>query len=100
MRRIVGWLLIVLGVAAVIFDARAAEEGFRLRAVGEVWFQLHPDSLQLLQPALERHVAVWLWDPVMLTLLTWPLAPVLAVPGVLLLLIRRRKKTTGLDFSR
>jgi len=99
LRRVIGLLLIALSAGALVGDVLAAKDGFRLRAVGEVWFQIHPDSLQLLQPALERHVAVWLWDPVMLTLLTWPLAPVLAVPGLALLLLRRKKKT-GLDFKR
>jgi hypothetical protein len=46
--------------------------GFVLRQLGEWWFRLHPDSLQLAQPAIERHVHPWLWDPLMLSLLTTP----------------------------
>ncbi len=91
MLRVLGLFLILLAATALFFDYWAADDGFRLRAVGEIWFQVHPNSLQLLQPALERHVAVWLWDPVMLTLLTWPLAPVLAVSGFVLLFLHRMK---------
>ncbi len=92
MLRIIGLILILLGAAALYFDAAAAEDGFRLRALGEVWFEVHPNSLQLIQPAIERHISPVLWDPVMLTLLTWPLAPMLAIPGLLLFFLRRRKK--------
>jgi hypothetical protein len=92
-RKAIGIILVLMGAGALIGDVLAAEHGFRLRAVGEVWFKVHPNSLQLLQPGIERHIAVWLWDPVVLTLLTWPLAPVLAVPGLLLLLLGRRKKS-------
>jgi len=99
-RRVLGLVLLTLGAVALIGDVLAADDGFRLRAVGEVWFKLHPNSLQLLQPGIERHIAVWLWDPVVLTLLTWPLAPVLAVPGLLLLLLRRRRKKAGLSFRK
>jgi hypothetical protein len=52
---------------------------------------LHRDSLQLLQPALERHVAVWLWDPVLLTVLQWPFMAVLAAPGLALAVLGRRR---------
>lgn len=83
--RLVGLLLVGLGVAAGALDL---VRGGELRAVGAWWFALHRDSLQLLQPALERHVAIWLWDPVMLTVLQWPLALLLGAIGVALLALR------------
>ena len=86
--RAAGWVLLVLAAVVVAVDVLAAG---RLRAFGEWWFMLDRDSLQLLQPALERHVAVWLWDPVMLTVLQWPMVAILAVPGVLLGLVGRRR---------
>ena len=64
--------------------------------VGYVWYALHPTSLQLLQPAIERHIepyiGQWLWDPVMLTLLTTPIWLVLGIVGALLLLIGWRRR--------
>ena len=41
--------------------------------VGDFWFLVHQKSLQLMQPAIERHIAVWLWDPVFLFILQLPL---------------------------
>lgn len=80
-------LLMALAVAAVDIASHGA-----LRDVGSWWFQLHRNSLQLLQPALERHVAVWLWDPVMLTVLQWPLAVVLGASGLMLRLLSGRRR--------
>ena len=80
MARIIGAGLGLAAVAAAIVDLSGSG---RLRALGEWWFALAPDSLQLLQPAVERHVARWLWDPVLLTLLEQPLAVLLAVLALL-----------------
>lgn len=80
-----------MAVAVVVAAGDVMASG-SLRAVGTWWFMLDRDSLQLLQPALERHVAVWLWDPVMLTVLQWPMAAVLAVPGLGLALAGRSRK--------
>lgn len=80
MGRIIGAALGLAAVAVAVIDL--AGPG-RLRALGEWWFTLSPDSLQLLQPAIERHVARWLWDPVLLTLLEQPLAVILAVLALL-----------------
>lgn len=74
MRYVIGIVALAAALAAG-WDA-AATGG--LRALGEWWFALHPTSLQLAQPAVERHVAPWLWDPVALTLLRAPAALLLA----------------------
>lgn len=87
--RVAGIVLLALAMVVAGLDLAA---GGSLRALGAWWFMLHRNSLQLLQPALERHVAVWLWDPVMLTLLQWPLAVILAVPGAALMFAASRRR--------
>ena len=37
--------------------------------VGEVWYYIHPYSLQIIQPIVERYIMVFLWDPLLLTML-------------------------------
>lgn len=83
--RVLGLLLVCLGILVGAHDI--VSQG-RLEAFGAWWFMVHRDSLQLLQPALERHVAIWLWDPLMLTLLQWPLALLLGGIGVAVLALR------------
>ena len=62
-------------------------------AVGEVWFRIHPDSYQLLEPAISRHISPALWDYVVLPIMTAPLAAVLAGLAVLAWMLRPRRDT-------
>ncbi|MEM7212171.1 MAG: hypothetical protein AAF479_09790 [Pseudomonadota bacterium] len=68
--------LISIGVLASDVMGWISAGSFRLTALGEWWFWAHKDSLQVLQPAIERHVESWLpfsiWDPGVQTLLEWP----------------------------
>lgn len=90
MTRIIGWILALAGLAALLVDVLdSGAGGVRLRAVGEWWFRLHPGSLQLAQPAIERHVAPFLWDPVILTVLEAPAALVGLGAGAALIALSR-----------
>jgi len=98
MSRIIGWLFVALSFMTLGADAMASlteqTEGLtlRLRALGEYWQQLHTDSLQVLQPAIERHIAPELWDFVVFPVLQWPLCFIFMGLGLLFLLIAKRKK--------
>jgi hypothetical protein len=74
MLRLVGLVFLSLGFVVLISDILRSGEGLRLSALGEWWFWLHSESLQSLQPAIERHLSPRLWDPGVQTLLEWPLA--------------------------
>jgi hypothetical protein len=88
------WILAAAFVALVRDGTRiiAAGNAIFFTALGKDWYDISPNSLQLLQPAIERHVAVWLWNPVIQTVLeqwTWL---VLCVIGSILILLGRKKK--------
>ena len=106
MFRFLGLVFFALAFAVLLADVAGAlfeDRAFRLSALGEWWFWVHQDSLQLLQPAIERHLSPALWDPGVQTLLEWPLAPELAVLGVVFYLIGRRPRGgngEGLDFGK
>ena len=55
---------------------KLSEESNKL-LLGDFWFSIHQNSLQLIQPMIERYIAVWLWDPVFLFVLQLPLAIIL-----------------------
>ena len=96
--RLAGWLLILAALAVLLLhDVWGWHQTgtWRMIPAGTLWFDLHRASLLLAQPAIERHVAVWLWNPVILTILQWPAAAVLGVPGVVLLMIGRRRPPIG-----
>tara|TARA_B100001123_G_C14890737_1_gene859774 strand:- start:393 stop:716 length:324 start_codon:yes stop_codon:yes gene_type:complete len=61
--------------------------------VGTVWHAVHKESLALANPAIERHLHPFLWDPVLLTILLAPAFIIFCAPGAILLgfrIFRRR----------
>ncbi len=95
MARLIAVLFLGLGLWQTYRDWQATtaqSEVFRFADTGQVWFNFHKESLQLIQPAIERYLFQWIWDPVMLTILTTPLAPILFGLAVVSWLLRRRRK--------
>lgn len=100
-RLLVRWLgafIAGLALIMVLYEGWQLVAGGRseLSKVGDVWYAVNPTSLQLLQPAIERHieprVGQWLWDPVMLTILTAPAWLVLGIIGAVLILIGWKRR--------
>jgi hypothetical protein len=97
--RLLGFLFVAIGVIVAVLDWRAAGrtvDAFVFRDIGTVWFALHRESLQLAQPAVERHISVWLWQKLLQPALLLPAAPTLMLAGLALLLLglsggRRRR---------
>lgn len=89
--RLLGLIFILLGLAMLGIDL-LADDGRGMLSIGQWWHALHKDSLLLLQPALERHVSPFLWDPVLLTILQWPLSLVTIGFGFLLRLVFRKRR--------
>ncbi len=93
--RAVGWTLLVVALLVTIVDLILWVQGDTnqaLRSAGEWWFAVHADSLQLAQAGIQRYVLPALWDPVIQTVLTWPLAAIFAVLGLVSLLLTRRRR--------
>jgi hypothetical protein len=93
--RFVAWLC--LGVAVFSLGWAVVDSintgTIQWGALGEQWFRLHKESLGLLQAGTQRHIAPWLWDPILLTVMLWPGWLVFGVLGLILRrLFRRRRK--------
>ena len=92
--RFVGLLILAGGFIALIYDGTKSIAGSTLvfTPLGQIWNNVHSSSLQLLQPAIERHISPFLWDPIVLNILTAPAWIVFAIIGAVLMLIGRKKK--------
>jgi len=92
--RVLGGLLLVAGLGALAWDAAHTGEGFRLSALGELWYALSPASLDLARAVTARYLLPELWDPVIVSVLLQPAALVLGGAGLAFLLlgslVRRR----------
>jgi hypothetical protein len=93
MVRTFGLILIFIATVVGVLDLIGSYNGgdFTLTDVGSLWHSTHPDSLQLLQPAIARHISPFLWDPIMVTILLWPVTLALGLPGLIIILLTRRK---------
>ena len=99
--RIIRFVLVLLAVLAFLVAgvALAAEiwsfaAGGKLlgKPLGKLWFDLHKDSLLLLQPAIERYFTPWLWTAIVQPLLERPplvAAGAFAALGLALVLLAR-----------
>ena len=93
--RVIGWLLVAGAAVMAVREAMmwAQSGAWTPIAAGQLWFDIHKDSLQLVQPAIERYILPALWDPVILTVLQWPAWAVLGAPGLVLALwVGRRRR--------
>ena len=87
--RLLGFLFLAAGLAVFFVDLGAGAEGasFSFMPLGQLWYSFDPGSLNLTQAIVERYIWQVLWDPVLLTVLQWPGAAVLAAPGLVLLVL-------------
>ena len=90
--RLIGYLAVAAGFVALVIDgARSiANAGLRFTPVGEVLIAVVQERYQLIQPAIERNIHPWLWDPVLLTVLRSPVALAALLLGFALLWLGRR----------
>lgn len=82
--RYIGAVFLFFGTLNFCFEfynAVFSQRGFRLLDTGEVWARIHRESLLQLQPAVERYLTPWLWDPVIFTVLQTPLTPMCLILG-------------------
>jgi hypothetical protein len=87
--RLLGLVLLAgaLLAAAWQFQLWAQTGRFIPLALGQMWFNIDPSSLNLVQAVIERYVWPSLWDPVILTVLRWPAWAVLGLPALVLLIL-------------
>jgi hypothetical protein len=91
--RLLGWLVILGGLIVLGRDLLAWRDGgeFQPIVLGQLWFDLHPASLELLQPAIQRHIHPALWDWVVQPVLLSYAFPTLLILGLVLLFLCRRR---------
>lgn len=92
--RFLGLLALALAFIFLVYDGTKsiADQRWYLTTIGNVWAELHQDSLTQVKPMLES-VAQWLWDPVADTVLNrGPAWLMLVVLGMVLVLLGRKKR--------
>ena len=97
--RILGWILIVLAltVAGIALALWLSGQNFAAVA-GQIWYQFHPESLNLTQAIVQRYIHPAVWDYGLLPLLQLPAYKALAIAflapflvGIALLILGRKR---------
>lgn len=105
--QILGGVLTLSALWLFWTDIRMTDRPAKL--LGQLWYELAPQSLQLTEAVIDRYIDpcglmpflgcdTFLWHPIISTLLGWPAGFVLGIFGITMLLIstnfvKRRKKT-------
>ena len=100
--RFIGWVILLVGLVILGRDLVLLGTGYDLFSsldtrhsapivVGELWYAVHPASLQLLQPAIQRHINPALWDWVVQPALLWWAWPIFTALGLAFLILFRRR---------
>lgn len=100
--RIIGWIFIIAAFLVLGHDTlRYLDTGtWQSILLGELWFMLDPDSLNLTQAIIQRYLLPSIWDPGITTLLLWPAWLDFLVPGIVLtVLFKRRRKAAKSAFE-
>ncbi len=90
--RVIGWIVFLAGLSVLVRDVMVWSDTrtWAPLALGQLWYELDPSSLNLAQAAIRRYVHPFLWDPVIVSLLLcWAFA-VLTVLGLLILALSHR----------
>jgi hypothetical protein len=92
--RVIGLFSLAAAFILVIYDGTKsiASNAVILTSVRALWDTLSAGSLASLRPLIEQSAVPYLWDPVFTTFLSWPSWAVLAVLGIALIVLGRKKK--------
>ena len=91
--RLVGLLLLASGFIFMVYDGArfVADNTLRFTKFGQFWNDVHQSSQQAFRLWVEG-LSPWLWNNVVRVILDQPVFAVMAVLGVLLMLVFRRRK--------
>ncbi len=99
--RLLGWILIVLALAVLAWDAwlLVGDRMFASETAGAFWFRMSPEGPNTWQAIIQRYVSPSLWDNVVVPVLLWPaplglllLSGVLGFFGAILAVLFRRRR--------
>jgi hypothetical protein len=91
------FLLLALGLFAYEIFGALSGRSYALVAGGELWAQIHGNSLVGFGALIEKNISPWLWGEIIVPILLAPAWAIAVAPGlVLALLCRARRVKRGI----
>jgi hypothetical protein len=100
--RLIGWIVLLAGLSVLVRDGLVWIDTAHWApiALGQLWFDISPSSLNLVQAVVQRYIHPFLWDPIIVSvLLCWASAVFIAL-GLLILVLSGRRLRPGAPVSR
>ena len=100
--RLIGWIVFLAGLAVLARDGFVWIENkqWAPMALGQLWYNLSPSSLNLVKAVVQRYIYPFLWDPIIVTVLLWWAFAVLMVLGLVILALSGKRVQTRTPLSR
>ena len=94
--RLIGVVLLASALAALIIDGTRSIAASKLMVTtfGAMTGYLFPKTYPALKPAIEQNIHPLLWDPFLVSVFWLPTFVILAVLGLLLIWMSRRRQVT------
>ena len=100
--RILGWLLLFCALSAFAIEliTWARYGTYRIAALGEIWSNLHANSLVGFGAFVEQKLSPYLWANIIVPVLSLAAWLVLGVPGAILAVAFRRRPRRRRSFRK
>lgn len=97
--RLLSFIALAVATIAAILDVTRsiADSQLVITALGQDWFNYHPESLNLSQAIVQRYLLPQIWDPVIQTVLQCPTWGVFAILAILFGFLGRKRKLRWQD---
>lgn len=91
---VTGWAMATVAFVALAYEllAFAMTGTYRMIPIGEVWFDVHVASLNVVQAVVQRYLHPLLWDPLLVTVLQWPAWSLLGAPALVVIAAAPRRR--------
>ncbi|WP_162916262.1 hypothetical protein [Cohaesibacter haloalkalitolerans] len=90
----IGLWICALALLALVLDGvrSIAANRIVMKPLGETWFEMHRESLNLAQAVIQRNVHPLIWDPVVQWILMMPAWLFAAIIGLLFVYLGRKRR--------
>ena len=89
--RLIGWVFVLAALIILLIELRfwLTSGEWLLIPIGQLWYQLHSESLNIAQAVIQRYLHPYIWDPWILAILLTPSWPTFSTIGAVIVVLCR-----------
>ena len=89
--RLIGWIFVIAALIILLIELRFwfTSGEWHLNPIGQLWYQLHAESLNIAQAIIQRYLHPSIWDPWIVAILLTPGWPTFSTIGAVIIILCR-----------